>query len=298
MDGSSSKKNLPKWFYPLTLAVNILADAVILFFMIVHPDFYTTTGSLFALIAAILLVGVTVFTGIMRSKFGSPAKLTVGTLIYHAVIMVATVFILNFYALSNMAFPYPMLAVIPGITTVLSLLFLFMDLHSDRKVRPRNPKAAPEEPQGTTFSAITESTFSDYIDDLSPAPKKTARPKISVRRKRALRSRNLTINEPAKPKSKRKEDRESDYSNDVQDLFSDTDPAFQQGGTILDAFLGDPGPKAGEASAKRKVGTKALMDEFPEVPEEEQRTSVFEKPAGTRKLSSSEASDALKHHKL
>lgn len=309
MDSPSNEKTLPRWFYPMTAAVNILADAVVLFSLIVHLEWVPASDSLFRFVAfdfstaefvaVVLLIGTTIFSGIIRSKFGTPEKLTVGTCIYHSVVMTAAVFIQYFNDISNISFPYPVLVLIPVITTVLSLLFLFWDWHG-RKVNRQAPESKKRKPErrsrrGTTFSALTESSFSDYIDDLSPAPAKSLQKSLSVRKKHTpSRRRKLNLKKSPRPKAAGKA---NDYSNDVKDLFSDINPAFRQGGTILDSILGEPPSSEKKGEARRTVSTKPFMEEFPDIPEEEQKGSVWEKPSGTTKLSSSDASEALKNHK-
>lgn len=304
MDSSSNEKALPKWFYPLTAAVNIFSDVIILFAVIVHlshahasEPFYSFVAFDFSVaefVAAVLLVGVTVFSGIIRSNFGTPAKLTVGTFIYHTVVMVTTVFVQYFYDLANLVFPYPVLAVIPFLTTVLSLWFFFTDV---RRGTSEPKRKSQGEKRGKTFSAITESSYSDYIDDLSPAPRKAPAKRVTVKKKRTgIRSGNLKPKQEKASKPAKPVDKSEDYSNDVKDLFSGTSPAFSQSSGILESLLEEKPKEADEKPKKQDTSKEALMEEFPEIPEEEKKGSVFEKPAGSTKLSSSDASEALRHH--
>lgn len=314
MGTPSNDKTLPPWFFPVTAAVNLFADAVILFAVIIHLDFVHASDALFRFVAfgfsivefvaAVLLLGVTVFTGIIRSKFRVPSGITFGTFIYHSVVMVATVFIQYFYDMSYLAFPYQILAVIPVITTVLSLLFLFLDWHSGKPELTKHSSESGSGKPKATFSAVTESTYSDYIDDLSPAPRPSARSKVQdayrkVRKKKpAFRARSLKLNSSAKAETKPPIDKSRDYSNDVQDLFSETDPAFRQGGTILDSILGDPPEEEKKKAPKQDKKSKSYMEEFPDIPDEDKKGSVFEKHSQSGKLSSQDASTALKNHKM
>lgn len=315
MDAASNNKTLPSWFFPLTAAVNLFADVVILFAVIIHLDFVHASDALFQFVAfgfsivefvaAVLLVGVTVFTGIIRSKFQIPSRITFGTFIYHTVVMVATVFIQYFYDMSYLAFPYQMLAIIPLITTVLSLVFFFMDWHSG-KPEPKEKSKSRQGPKGSTFSAVTDTAFSDYIDDLSPAPKPSAKTKVQdayrkVRKKRpAFRPRNLRLSSSSDKSAKKPPvDKSRDYSNDVQDLFSETDPAFRQGGSILDSILGErPSEEKEQSTPKEPDAARSYMEEFPDIPDEDKKGSAFEKHSHAGKLSSDDASEALKNHKM
>lgn len=304
MDSASNEKTLPKWFYPLTAAVNIFSDVIILFAVIVHLSHAHASEPLYSFVAfdfsvaefvaAVLLVGVTVFTGIFRSKFGTPTKLTVGTFIYHTVVMVTTVFIQYFYDLANLIFPYPVLAVIPFLTTILSLWFFFADV---RRGTAAPQSKSPKEKRGKTFSAITESSYSDYIDDLSPASSRAPAKRVTVKKKRTgIRPKNLKPRKEKASPSPKPVDKSDDYTNDVKDLFSGTSPAFQQNSGILESLLGEKPQEAAKEPKKKDASKEALMEEFPEIPEEEKKGSVFEKPAGSTKLSSSDASEALRHH--
>lgn len=176
---------MARWLKPVSCIFCLAADILLLFSAVLHLDWVYVSGSFYRFITSgyqvveaasvIVLVLFTVLLYITGFRVQYPSKITCNTMIGHDVIMLVTFLIIYFNDASGVYFPYQVLIIIPFLSSILSLVFLFYD-----SIRIKTPKEAPAAIVDAvhTFSATTREDIAAYVEtEDSSAEKKNESPK-------------------------------------------------------------------------------------------------------------------------
>lgn len=133
------EKRIPAAVKVLTACTYFLAGIFILACVVLHLSpiqegmssaMFGTVGTLTfigGIIAAVILIADTAILGSLHILKKFPSTLTLGTMVYNDIALIAAVFILYTFDNRGTDFPYPIVYVIPGITFLLSLICILDD---------------------------------------------------------------------------------------------------------------------------------------------------------------------------